>query len=79
VHGGQDSEQPDDGVAERVLDRSALPQGRRLEFPQDALDEGGIVAAAAAVQQRDDLAAGQPLPELGRGGCRQNCLAQPCA
>ena len=60
-----------------VLDPTALPQSRRLQLTQDALDEGGIVTTPAAVQERDNLAGGQPLPELGSGGCRQNRQGGP--
>ena len=77
VHGGEDLEETDDGVAQGVLDSNALPQGRRLQLTQDALDEGGIVTTPAAVQERDNLAGGQPLPELGSGGCRQNRQGGP--
>ena len=53
------AEQPAHRGAERGLDPFRLAQRGRAQVGEDLLDEHGVVAAAGALQQRDQLAAGQ--------------------
>lgn len=69
AHRDDDPQLALDGDTERPFDRLGLPQRWRLQVSQDLLDQGRVVASAAAMQQRLDTTTGQPLP-CSRCGCR---------